>query len=526
MIREDYDVILIGSGIGSLAAGSLLAQVGNKKILILERHFKIGGFTHTFRRKGSFEWDVGVHYIGGLGEGSILRQLFDTITDSKVKWQKMPEPFEKFHYPDLQFSVYGDKLRYLNDLIELFPEERKSLEKYFEDVQIMNQWISRHFTLKAMPSVFSKAAHLLKFKGDGYAEITTKEYLDRNFSNYKLKALLCSQWGDYGLPPSQSAFAIHCLIVAHYFEGGYFPIGSSGKIAEAIEPIIESKGGKIEINHEVTGIILENDKAIGVRVAFKKGKEIENKEFYASQIISDAGSHTTYTKLLPPKYSEPFRKPLEELSHQGTTSITLYIGFSKDPRELGFKGENYWIYPDYDHDALFEKRNELIQGKPPMIYLSFPSLKNPDALAYTGEAITFADYSLFAAWKDKPWKKRGQDYEDLKNKIAESMLDVIEDSFPGFRDIVEFAELSTPLTNEHFTGHKEGSIYGLSCTPLRFQQEWIGNRTPVENLFLTGADSCSPGIGGALMGGVGAASLVLGFTGALRLIREAFSKSS
>src|SRR5262245_35525026 len=80
-----YDAIIIGSGIGGLAAAALLAKHAGKRVLVLERHYAVGGFTHTFHRPG-YEWDVGVHYIGDLAEGTITRALFDEITDGELQW--------------------------------------------------------------------------------------------------------------------------------------------------------------------------------------------------------------------------------------------------------------------------------------------------------------------------------------------------------------------------------------------------------------------------------------------------------
>ncbi|MCC6274817.1 MAG: NAD(P)-binding protein, partial [Leptospiraceae bacterium] len=110
---EQYDCIFIGSGIGTLTAASLLAQYKNKKILVIEKHFKAGGFTHDFKRHQKFLWDVGVHYIGNLEEGSFIKKLFDVITKKKVTWQKMDDPFERFVYPDFTFDVYGTKEKYM-----------------------------------------------------------------------------------------------------------------------------------------------------------------------------------------------------------------------------------------------------------------------------------------------------------------------------------------------------------------------------------------------------------------------------
>ncbi|HSF37115.1 MAG TPA: NAD(P)-binding protein, partial [Nocardioides sp.] len=103
----DYDVIVIGSGIGGLAAGGLLVRLDGRRVLVLESHFKLGGFTHTFQRKG-FHWDVGIHYLGGLRPGSTLRGLFDLVCGPGLKWQQMPHVLEVFHYPDLTFEVPSD----------------------------------------------------------------------------------------------------------------------------------------------------------------------------------------------------------------------------------------------------------------------------------------------------------------------------------------------------------------------------------------------------------------------------------
>ncbi|HNJ67090.1 MAG TPA: NAD(P)-binding protein, partial [Turneriella sp.] len=104
---EVYDTIFIGSGIGTILCASLLAQFRNERVLILEKHFTPGGFTHTFKRKNRFFWDVGIHYIGDLQEGSILRKLFDLLSGQALRWQKMPAVFEKFVYPDLEGKGEG-----------------------------------------------------------------------------------------------------------------------------------------------------------------------------------------------------------------------------------------------------------------------------------------------------------------------------------------------------------------------------------------------------------------------------------
>ena len=504
-----YDCIFIGSGIGSLTAASLLAQYKNKKILIIEKHFKAGGFTHSFRRLQKFFWDVGIHYIGNLEEESFTRKIFDTITGGKVHWQKMEEPFEKFVYPDFTFSVYGNREKYISDLVNLFPEEKSSIEKYFLDVKKVAGHFGKKMMLKLAPPFLDSFFNLFESKDSIQ---TTKDYMDSHFKDPKLKSLLVSQWGDYGLPPSLSSFAIHSLIVEHYINGGYYPVGGAGKIVESIEPIILEKGGEILLSHEVTEILCKDGKVTGVRVKNLHTREEDNtKEFYSDIVMSNAGAYNTYIKLIPDSVEITFREDLIKFMKDSPNlaCVTLYLGFSEDPRKLGFKGENYWIFSNYDHDKNFSNRKSWVESKDVTgLYLSFPSLKDPESKTHTAEIIAFCDYESFEKWKDQPWKKRDEDYQKLKKEISESLLNYVEKIFPGFNDLIEFSELSTPITNEHFTGHFQGNIYGIPCVPERFHKgksPWCNIKTPIEGLYLVGADASSPGVTGAMMGGMAAA---------------------
>ena len=131
------------------------------------------------------------------------------------------------------------------------------------------------------------------------------------------------------------------------------------------------------------------------------------------------------------------------------------------------------------------------------------------------ELICFADYEPFKAWAGKPWKKRGTDYEALKEKIGQAMIDFVEDKLPGFRELIDYHELSTPLSTAYFTGHRDGEIYGLPLTNQKIRQAWLGVRTPIKNLYLTGGDIGMHGIVGAMMSAVISTGIILGMPRAL-----------
>ncbi|ABW31027.1 phytoene desaturase family protein [Acaryochloris marina] len=509
--QQDYDLILIGSGIGALTVASLMAQLRGKRVLILERHFIAGGFTHSFQRKG-FHWDPGLHYVGQMRPGSSTRHLFDLVTHQQVQWQKMPNLFEKFVYPGLTFDLYDDPQQYQADLIERFSAEAPAIRQYFKDLKKGSAALFLD-AAKQNGSFLSKLVGQVAKLWHGIdLSLTTQEYLDQHFQDPKLKALLASQWLDYGVSPAASPFALHATIATHYLNGGYYPVGGAGTIAQAVQQVVEDHNGNVLVNREVDEILLDEGQAVGVRVRNLKARDQAFEEYYAPVIISNAGAYNTYLKFIPAHYPIPFRNSLKQFVEKQSpaTNVALYIGFSEDPRQLGFQGENHWIYTTFDHQAVeCEKGKWLQSGQPLQAYLSFPSLKDPKATKHTAEIIALADYDSFASWRDQGWLHRDEQYQALKDRIQSVLLDLVEQHYPGFTDLVDYCEVSTPLTNEHFTDHPKGGMYGLPMLVDRFAPQnraWTKIQTPIPGLYMTGSDVYMLGIVGSMMGALLTAS--------------------
>lgn len=521
-----YDLIVIGSGMGGLTVASLMAQLANKRVLVLERHFKLGGFTHSFARPGNRSWDVGLHYVGEMAPGELAREIFDLITQNRVEWHKMPSPFEKFVYPGFTFEVPDHEHDYQEALIRHFPDEEVAIRQYFADVHTVRKWFNTYVFAQSAPPFYASLLRFFNRGKEGLALCPTGEYLGKHFQNPRLKAILASQWGDYGLPPSESAFLIHAVIVSHYLKGGYYPAGGAATIAQSVASVIEACGGKCLLNHTVTEIVTREGRAIGVKVIAKKGAQTREVEFFAPVIVSDAGAYTTFCRLLPGDVSVPFRSELERIAKRGYSAVSVYLGLKANPSSLGFSGANHWIFADDDHDAIFKNQNAILDGKPLCCFLSFPSLRDPNARTHTAEMIAPLKYAIFEEWQSYPWRRRGRDYELLKRRIAEALLDLVDTSYPGFKALVDYCEVATPLTVENFTGHRFGSIYGLPAVPERFRLSQLRVSTPVKNLYLTGTDVTSPGIVGAMMGGVATAAGLLGRLGFLRIISASKRRNS
>ena len=507
-----YDVIVIGSGIGGLTTAGLLARAAGKRVLVLERHTEPGGLTHTFRRDGA-SWDVGVHYIGQLGPGSQGRAYFDYLSGGELEWNRMPDAYDRFVYPGVDLRVSSDPVRYERDLVAAFPQEARAIHRYFQDIRRVTRWVTLGFIQGMVPGPAASLLSAAQRLGGRRATQTTKAYLDAHFRSPRLKAVLASQWGDYGLPPSRSAFAVHAMIVSHYIEGAWFPRGGSARIARTFEKGIEQAGGAVRVAQEVTEILTENGAAVGVRVMDHRGAQVRERVYRAPVIVSAVGASNTFNRLLPTfgeigRRTEPARRTLEHLG-TGTSAVTVFLRLREDPRSIGIDGGNIWVNRDLDHERAQRFSDSLLEGHPHDVFVSFPSLKSGEN-PHTAELISFCEAKAFHQWAEHPQGKRGPAYSALKERIAQGMLELAESAAPGLTKLVDYVETSTPLTYEHYTAHPAGAFYGPPATPLRFRSRPLGPRTAVAGLFLSGQDVGSTGIMGAMMGGVAAASQILG----------------
>lgn len=514
-LEENWDAIVIGSGMGGLTAAVLLGAHGGKRVLVLERHYEPGGFTHTFRRPG-FEWDVGLHYIGQVQDRTHrVRRAFDHLTGGAVEWQAMPDVYDRILIAGQRFDFTAGLDRFRAGLHAWFPGESRAIDQYIAAVRACNRSSGLYYAEKAVPGpIASIAGGLMRIPYMRWARRTTRQVLESFTRNQELIGVLTAQWGDYGLPPAQSSFAVHATIAEHYFDGGSYPIGGAGVIAEAMARQMEKHGGSLVTSAEVQSILVENGRACGVLMA-------DGRSLRAPLVISDAGAANTCERLLPrdlPPRSlaevDALRAKLRRIA-PSSAHLSLYVGLSKPAGELGIAGTNLWIYPGFDHDASVARAARDLDAPFPFAYISFPSAKDPHfAQRFPGkatiEAIALASYESFAAWGDTKWKRRGQDYDALKQRLADRLRAEIERQVPAASSHIEHAELSTPLTTRHFMNYAQGEIYGLSATPARYALRELGARTPVRGLYLTGQDAATLGVVGALFGGVVCASAALG----------------
>lgn len=471
MRPQIWDAIVIGSGMGGLGVAALLAKFKNQKVLVLEAHDKLGGFTHTFSRR-QHVFDVGVHYVGGLANDPTLKSVFSWISEDRIQWDPLNYEFDQLLFGGDAFSIPADPQEYIRRLRDRFPAEEAAIRRYFRDVPVLANSYALWQLLELFPKWLGKSVEFfLRWRRPALFR-RTEEELNRRFAAPELKTILTAPWGGYGVPPEKSSFGFHCVHAHHYAYGGWYPHGGGEALAAQISPTFLARGGELRTGCRVEEILVEKGVAKGVRLA-------TGETLLARQVVSDAGVVATYQHLLP----EPWRKKMS-LDTPVPSMFVIYAGLKTSPKAMGFQDTNYWILED-DKNPLF---------------LSFPSLKRKSE-KHTAEIMHLATEAEFSKWKESAWKNRGVDYETYKAELMEMALEKVERRFPGFRDSIQFVEASTPLSVNHFQAKYDGGVYGLPATPERLWNPLARTTTAIEGLYLTGCDCFTSGVGGAAFSG-------------------------
>jgi all-trans-retinol 13,14-reductase len=475
---EQADVVVIGSGMGGLAAARTIAQFGGKSVLVLEQHYTPGGMTHEFTRDGRYRFGTGLHYMS-TDAGPFL----EFMTDGRVQLHPLPGDYDVLHFPGFDFAVPAGREKLRERLVQRFPDEAGDIDRFFTAIRRAMAGLAARNVVASLPAAVRGigAPMVERLFPSTYRSLS--EQMARSFRDPELRAVLAARWGLYGIPPRDSAFGYHAAVPLTFFMNGTaHPVGGPGEIGRIIFETLARYGVELRPRQRVDRVTVDRGRATGVDVEdTATGRRYHVR---TGTVVSAAGVRNTYA--LAGREHELTGLPTEP------SAAMLFLGMKRSPAAFGLHGENHWFMPDLD-------------GGSGTLYVSFPSLNNPAARVHTVEALELVDPAIVDRWR----ATRADGYQRFKEETTERLLTRLERQWPGFREAVAFTELATPLTFENYQHSVRGSFYGLAATPQRLRSSRAGCRTPVKGLIVAGQDAWGSGVVGALAGGLMAANAVL-----------------
>lgn len=502
----DYDVIVIGSGAGGLAAALPLAQAG-QKVLVCERHEVPGGWCHSFTLQG-YRFSPGVHYIGELQPGGGLRQVYEGLGVSQdLEFCELnPDGYDHIVVGEERFDVPKGRERFAERLKQRFPREAKGIDGYLNAAPALMADLDRLGRIRDVGSALHAARPAASVLY--WSRRSGQDLIDRYVSDPLLKAVLAGQSGDHGMPPSQVSAFVHAGITTHYLDGGYYPRGGGFAIPRAFVRALERAGGEIRLNTAVSRILLENGRVLGVRLA-------DGSELRAPTVISNADPEVTFGQLVGREHlGQGLRRKLDRVTYSGS-ALSLFFAVDMDLAAAGLDSGNFWFYDHADVDRIYREgltAAVLDAPVPPAMFLTVTTLKDPSKMHgghHTCEAFAFVGYDGFKQWAGGSPDERPADYLALKEDLSWRMIQGLERRIPGLSKRVVYWSLGTPLTNEHYINATRGNLYGIAKSRGQVGPGAFSVRTEIEGLLMVGASTLSHGVAGATTSGLAAARRVL-----------------
>ena len=496
----DYDVIVIGGGMGGLSTAAHLLSKG-MTVLLLEQHHKVGGCTSSFGR-GDFRFDVALQEMAGGDVDSRLGELLVAAgVHDKIELIRIPELYRAV-FPGLDFTCPGDFESAVAALCARWPQERDAIIAFHElmrNVALDLGELQDHF--RSAPWIgFLRglAIPLFQWSLAKSSHDTLGEVLDAHFEDPGLKAVIAQLWFYYGPPPDRLWAPIFLLANHSYLTDGAWHVrGSSQALADAYAARIRELGGRIEVGTKAVAIPVESGGVRGVRT--------ERGETWSSRyVVSSADPFQTFFRLVGEEHTPKWLAKKIRGMRPSNSFVGVYLGLDIDAAKFwDIDDHEVFVNSSYDAEAMYQN---MMQGRysEGVASVTFYSNLGDSFYAPPGKSVVVVHaYSDARVWSAEPAA-----YLLQKEAMVDQLLQLVGPLMPGLRDHIEVCETVTPLSIQNFTMQHGGIPYGWAFTVDQWQR--LANDTPIDGLYLAGSWSRpSHGVAGAQISGYQAARMIL-----------------
>ena len=470
-----YDVVIIGSGLGGLQCGYILSKRG-LNVCVLEKNAHAGGCIQSFRR-GSFTFDTGFHYIGGLDAGQPLRRLFDYFRLMDLPWHRLDENgFDEVIFRDKSYLFVNGYERFAETLSSHFPHQRENLRKYADFLRNVSDTLFNSFSRKRKDEFPDKWL----FTQSAY------DYLTSTIDDPLLLQVLSGASLKMELNPQTLPLYIFAQINSSYIQSAWRLKGGGSLIADTLIRHIEANGGTVRMNAEVTRLVEEDGKIVAAEVKGKvKTEEVERIE--ADYFIADIHPSVAFSLITDSKIIRNiYRKRMGNLENT-FGMFTIHIALKENM--IPYQNRNIYVYKTLDVWRYADYRPENVNT---CVLVTFQPPEDGSSYTRNIDMLTPMYRQEVEPWEKTRVGQRDADYLSYKNQKAEACIRLGANHIPGMKDFADPMDAidrlytSTSLTYRDYTGSSQGAAYGIRKNCNRLMTTFLSPRTPEPNLFLTG----------------------------------------
>lgn len=463
--KAEYDVIVVGGGMGGLSAGAGLANRG-ANVLVVEAHYHPGGYAHAFRRK-EFLFDSAVHLTPGGGKGEGIYSLLEQWgVEDRLEFIPI-QPMYRTMGPGLETHIRSGKEEFIESHAAHFPAEREGIRSFVETMDRISAEIRSLNDLVIPPQQMMRVMvkhcpTVLRYSSKSLSQMVS------NFVHDPIaRSVLCTLWTYLGLPPSKcSAVAFSVMMMSFVNENAYYVKGSFQNLANTFVAALEKFGGELVMPRKVEKILLdETGRVCGIKLDGEHGEEIR-----ARCIVSNADAYQTFFGMIGREKLDPaFAASLDDRP-LSVSAFEVFLGVKMDLHAMGVIHETFFA-PGHDPEEVYENH---ARGDVFGCGVSIPSIDDP-SVAPPGHHTVCV--TMFAPYQ-KEWK-------DEKARVTDGLIDEAEKAIPGLRKNIVYQDSGTPFTMHRYTSNSQGAIYGWDASPKSLATR-LAMETPVKGLFLAG----------------------------------------